>query len=66
MAKNAPVQAAAKKSGPSRHKRNALERKCLSKESKRMFMNGDRSVFKMVLAAERAARVKNTVSLAAV
>lgn len=66
MAKNSPAQVAAKKSGPSRHKRNALERKCLTKASKRMYVRADRAVFKMILTAERAARVKNTVSLASV
>lgn len=64
MSKNSPAQVPTKKSGPSRHKRNALERKCLTKESKRMHADATRAVFKMVLAAERAARIKNTVSLA--
>lgn len=65
MAKSSPAAVAAKKSGPSRTRRNALERKSLSKASKRLYGAHSSTVFKFMLEAERAAKKKGTVSLAA-
>lgn len=41
-----------------RTRRNALERKSLSKAMKRLFQGATRDIFRDVLAAERIARVK--------
>ena len=41
-----------------RTRRNALERKCLSKTMKRLFLGADRTLFRMALDAERVARAK--------
>ena len=43
----------AKMTGPSRHKRNSFQRKCLTKASKRMFAAMPSSVRAAMLAFER-------------
>ncbi len=43
-----------------RKRRNTMERRCLSKSSKRMFEGMGRDVMRVVLAAERSARKKTS------
>jgi hypothetical protein len=56
----APVAATPAKSLKTikRTRRNALERKCLSKTMKRLFIGADRTLFRLALDAEREARAK--------
>lgn len=44
-------------SGPTRRKRNAAQRKCLSRGNKIFFSGFGRQVFKLLIAAEKEAKL---------
>jgi hypothetical protein len=46
-----------------RHRRNANERKCLSKTAKRVFAGSTKEVFKAVLLAEQTNKRKSKVAV---
>lgn len=57
--KGAPAAAPAKAATKSinRARRNSLERKCLTKSSKRLYMGAGKELFRQILAGEQAARL---------
>lgn len=60
VAKQQEVKSVPKKT-VQRKRRNALERKCLSKALKRMLTGAPKSVFKLFLDAEKESRKKVSV-----